>query len=235
MILENLDEFTQRLQQIDQRQLRDYLCALLDPCYESTLLREVFPEMEILQTDPLLLYQNHFLLFHVLYRLQDEFYRAGQYLFVHFMRTQVVPYPEEGLCRFFDDAWGRFCATPCQSEPLYCDFHRNMIGETALDELSVKHFYLDAQNFYKLDADTAQAFIQGTWELLTHYEAYQRSFDILGIPETSNLNVIKRRFKHLAKQYHPDRGAQSAEKFHEINNAYQLIVRIFPSIPTKTP
>jgi hypothetical protein len=221
-----MDEFTKRLREIDQEQLKSYLCALQAPCYESTLLNMAFPEMEISCTDALTLYQNHFLLFHVLYRFQDAFYKEGKYLFVHFMRTIVAPYPEEGQCRFFEEHVGRFCKVLCQSGRSYCDFHANMLGDTALEEVSIKYFYLDSQNFYKLDAETAKAFINGTWEILSHYDEYRKSFEILGLPETADLQLIKTRFRRLAKQYHPDRGAQSREKFHEISNAYQLLLRI---------
>jgi hypothetical protein len=221
-----MDEFTKRLQAIDQDKLRSYLRASQVPCYESTLLNLAFPEMEISRAEPLTLYQHHFLLFHVLYRLQDEFYKEGQYLFVHFMRTILVTYPEDGQCRFFEELLGRFCKVMCRPGRSYCDFHAKLIGDTALEELSIKYFYLDAQNFYKLNAETAKAFIAGTWEILSHYDDYRKSFAILGIPETADLHMIKKRFKHLAKEYHPDRGAQSREKFHEINNAYQLLIRV---------
>lgn len=220
-----MDEFTRRLREIDQGKLREYLDSLHAPCYESSLLRIAFPQMDIARSDALTLYQNHFLLFHTLYCLQDEFYKEGRYLFVHFMRTILVPYPEEGQCRFFIEDFGRFCKASCPGQ-CYCDFHANMLGDTALEELSIKYFYLDPQNFYRLNEDTATAFINGTWEILSHYEEYKRSFEILGLPETSDLPMIKKKFRRLAKQYHPDRGAQSREKFHEINNAYQLLLHI---------
>ncbi len=218
-----MDEFTKRLNEIDQERLKHYLYALQSPCYESSLLHIIFPEMDIAHTDTLTLYQNHFLLFHVLYRLQDEFAREGKYLFVHFMRTMLVPYPEKGQCRFFEEDLGQFCKAACDRDQNYCQFHATMLGDTALEELSIKYFYLDTRNFYKLDKETAEAFMQGTWEILTHYDAYKKSFEILGLPETSDFKLIKKKFKHLAKQYHPDCGAQSQEKFQEINNAYQLL------------
>lgn len=221
-----MDEFTRRLREIDREKIKQCLCSLQAPCYESTLLGVAFPGIDITRTAPLALYQNHFLLFHLLYRLQDEFYKEGKYLFVHFMRTAVVPYPEKGQCRFFEETLAQFCKTECHPDQSYCDFHANMLGDTALEERSIKYFYLDEQNFYKLDEDTAKAFIDGTWEILTHYEEYKKSFEILGISETSDLTVIKKRFRHLAKQYHPDRGAQSHKKFQEINNAYQFLLQI---------
>jgi hypothetical protein len=182
--------------------------------------------MEISHSEPLTLYQNHFLLFHVLYRLQETFYQEGKYLFIHFMRTMVVPYPEERCCRFYEELLGRFCQAACPPEQQYCEFHANQLGDTALDELSLRYFYLDQENFYTLDEKMATAFIDGTWEILAHYDEYQKSFKILGLPETADLPMIKKRFRKLAKEFHPDRGAQSNHQFHEINNAYQLLIRI---------
>lgn len=221
-----MDDFTRRLREIDQSQLKQFLLALHAPCYESELLRIAFPAMDISRADSLTLYQNHFLLFHALYRLQEEFYRDGKYLFIHFMRTIVAPYPDVGQCRYFEEYLGRFCQSVCPAGQVYCEFHAQLVGDAALEELSLRYFYLDPQNFYKLDAQTATNFINGTWEILTHYDAYQKSFAILGIAETSDLKQIKKRFKQLAKQYHPDRGGASHEKFHEINNAYQLLLHI---------
>jgi DnaJ-domain-containing protein 1 len=86
---------------------------------------------------------------------------------------------------------------------------------------------LDSGNFYKLDERTATAFVNGTWEILAHYEDYRRSFNVLDLPESADLPMIKKRFRQLAKRYHPDRGVTSNEKFHEINNAYQLLLHIY--------
>lgn len=227
-----MDEFSRRVREIDQEKLKRYLETLPSPCYESQLLGVVFPEMEISSADTLTLYQNHFLLFHVLYRLQDVFYQEGKYLFIHFMRTMLVPYPEDGYCRFYEEHLGRFCRTMCPAGQSYCQFHANQVGDTALEELSLRYFYLDKENYYKLDEDTATAFINGTWEILTHYDNYTKSFQVLGLPETADLRMIKKRFRELAKKYHPDRGAQSDHKFHEINNAYQLLMHIHSMMST---
>jgi hypothetical protein len=222
-----VEEFTNRIAAINREELKAYLSSLQASCYESNLLQIAFPKMDIALADPLILYQNHFLLFHVLYQLQDEFMRAGQYLYIHFMRTSLTPYPSAGKCRFFEETLGQFCQARCQDSQSYCAFHARMLGETALEELSIKYFYLDAQNFYKLNADTAMAFINGTWEILAHYDAYKRSFEILGLPENADLKLIKKKFKQLAKLYHPDLGASSHDKFQEINNAYQLLVHLY--------
>jgi hypothetical protein len=220
------DDFTTRLAHIDCVQLESFLRALRAPCYESELFRVAFPALDIATADPLALYQSHFLLFHVLYRLQERLYAEGQYLHIHFMRTSLMPYPPAGQCRYFEEYTGHFCQTACAPEQGYCPFHVTQMGDAAIKELSLRYFYLAPENFYKLDAHTATAFLNGTWEILAHYDAYKKSFAVLGLPETADLKLIKKRFKQLAKLYHPDRGAQANEQFHAINNAYQLLLHI---------
>lgn len=218
--------FTRRVQTIDQTALKRYLSAQREPCYESQLMRIAFPEFDIAQAGPLALYQHHFLLFHVLYRLQNDFYRENRYLHIHFMRTRLAPYPDAGFCRFFDDLLGAFCAAACADGGDYCEFHRERVGDSALDDLSLRYFYLDARNFDSLDERTATAFVNGTWELLAHYDDYRRSLKILDLPESADIAMIKKRFKTLAKQHHPDAGAASNDAFYDINNAYQLLLHL---------
>ncbi|MCP4396160.1 MAG: DnaJ domain-containing protein [bacterium] len=225
-----MDEFYSRLKSIDRNALKDYLRALEAPCYESQLFQIAFPGQEISDTAPLTLYQNHFLLFHLLYQLQGEFYQEKKYLFVHFMRTMLLPYPEAANCRFFDEQLVLFCHSACHAGEQYCSFHDGLVGDSALDELSVKYFYADPGNFYKLDEDTVTAFLNGTWEILAHYDRYTESFKVLGLAENADLPQIKRTFKRLARQYHPDLGGQSHERFLEINNAYQFLIQVIPGV-----
>ncbi|MCP4352577.1 MAG: DnaJ domain-containing protein [Desulfobacterales bacterium] len=223
-----MDDFAARFSLLDKENLKNFLLSLESPCYESTLLKIAFPGMDILNAHPLTLYQNHFLLFHLLYILQNDFYKEDKYLFVHFMRTFLVQYPEEGMCRFYEEHSGRFCCADCIQS--YCDFHDKMIGNGELEELSVKYFYLDKQNFYNLDEETAVSFINGTWEILRNYKSFKKSYEILGIPETSDMSLIKKKFRILAKQYHPDHGEKSHDKFNEINRAYRLLLKLLPAI-----
>jgi DnaJ-domain-containing protein 1 len=83
-------------------------------------------------------------------------------------------------------------------------------------------------NYYKLDEQTAELFIKGTWEILSNYDLYKKSFKILGLSETNDINIIKQQYRKLVKQYHPDKSGESAEQFYPINNAYQLLMRIIP-------
>jgi hypothetical protein len=226
------DAFENHLACVNVSDIQNYLAEMTEPCYESTLLQIAFPGMNIIRCSTLELYQHHFILFHILYQLQDLYSKNNQYLQVHFMRILLINYPETGYCRYFDDVYHKFCNAICASESLYCDFHRRMVGETELERQSLRYFYLDTSNYYKLDEKTAELFIKGTWEILSNYDLYKESFKILGLSETNDINSIKKQYRKLVKQYHPDKSGESAEQFYPINNAYQLLMRIIPLMNT---
>jgi hypothetical protein len=144
------------------------------------------------------------------------------------MRIQMLDYPEDVHCRYFDDVYQKFCNSLCDQKSQYCNFHSNLMGDSEIDRLSMRYFYLDTSNYYKLDEQTAELFIKGTWEILSNYDLYKKSFKILGLSETNDINIIKKQYRKLVKQYHPDKSGESAEQFYPINNAYQLLIRIIP-------
>lgn len=145
-----MDDFASQFKLIDKKSVKSFLELQDTPCYESVLLKKAFPEIRISNISPLILYQKHFLLFHLLYLLQNEYYKKGRYLFVHFMRTFLSEYPKPGLCRFYNEHSGRFCQAACISGFDYCDFHKKQTKEHTLEELSDKYFYLDKKIFITL-------------------------------------------------------------------------------------
>jgi molecular chaperone DnaJ len=48
-------------------------------------------------------------------------------------------------------------------------------------------------------------------------------YDILGVSKNSSPEEIKRAYRKLAHQHHPDKGQGSEEKFKEVNEAYQVL------------
>jgi len=54
---------------------------------------------------------------------------------------------------------------------------------------------------------------------------YKDYYKILGVEKTANAEAIKKAYRRLARKYHPDvnKGKGSAERFKEINEAYEVL------------
>jgi hypothetical protein len=202
-----------------------YLEDSNSPVLESTLLKIAIPDLKISLDNTLKLYQSHFVLFHFLYKKQIEYEKYNKYLHIYFMHIHLLNYPPNGLCRYYNETFSNFCNTKTKNN--YCNFHQNQFEENKLEHLSLKHFYLDQNNFNLLNEKTAKAFINGAFEILYNYDFYEKSFKILGLSKDSNFTEIKKRFYKLSKETHPDMGGNDINKFIEINNAYQFLKKIY--------
>jgi len=219
-----LKDLNSYLARMFKNELLEFLLASTEPVWESELLKIAFPEIEIAGDDSLELFQAHFSLFHELYNLQNELIKQDRYLHVHFMRTVVRCFPVTGECReFFDDS-ADFCRAPCVEESTKCRFHFPLEDLQAIDMLSEKYFYLDKQNFASLNAETAEKFINGAWQLLQDQDDYQKCLKIMGLPAGVTVDLVKKRFRHMAKTMHPDVSSGFDKEFAAVNSAYRKLL-----------
>jgi len=58
----------------------------------------------------------------------------------------------------------------------------------------------------------------------SHKEVY-RALETLGLPPLVTREEIKKRYRRLAKKYHPDRCGGASEEMEAINRAYDILMR----------
>jgi hypothetical protein len=211
------------LETIDEKALRELIEA--EPCYESKMLKAAFRDITILGMPAVELYRMHFALFHKLYSMQNEYVNEGKYLHVHFMRTGVFRYPEKGLCAYFNEDTMSFCNMPASAGSEHCAVHSEQLGDSALESISLKYFYLDKANYDKLDSVSAESLLSGAWEILSSDNSINDAYLTLGLHGHENLATVKIRFRELCKQYHPDQSDGDKDKFMDVNRAYRFITK----------
>lgn len=210
---------------IDLERLNEFLAAKAEPVYESQLLLEFCPELDLLNGPAIELYRRHFALFHQLYRLKERLATSGHYLHVHFMAIHLVEMPMPGRCRHYFADSHKFCQENCDnSSELLCGFHSERVEDTSLAELSERYFYLDEANFLSLKPEDAEAFINGAWNLLQNYGDLEECYKTLGMPVNSSLKLVKLHFRKLARENHPDLHPHLGEKFSRLNSAYRRLL-----------
>jgi hypothetical protein len=167
-----------------------------------------------------------------LFKLQQDLLKQETYLHIHFMNLFIIDFPKGNKCRHYYSDSASFCeqATTSKQTQL-CPFHLQKADENSLDKLSESYFYLDPQNFHAVSPQNAEAFIAGAWNLLMNYQDLVECYKILELPQTSDIKLIKRHFKNLAKKYHPDLNPDFNNDFARINSAYRRLIGYLQTKP----
>ncbi|MGM0598193.1 MAG: DnaJ domain-containing protein [Candidatus Rifleibacteriota bacterium] len=218
------DEFQKYYEEINPEELENFLRTQNQPIWESELLHSLFPELNLVNGSAIEMYRWHFVLFNHLYKLQQKLLQKATYLHIHFMNLFIIDFPQGNKCCHYYSDSASFCEqeTVCNKTRL-CAFHLKKSDDSSLDKLSESYFYLDPENFHAVSPQNAEAFIAGAWNLLMNYQDLVECYKILELPQTSDLKLIKKHFKNLAKRYHPDLNPDYNNDFARINSAYRRL------------
>ena len=135
---------------------------------------KLFPKPDL--GDPLLLFQHHFILMHVLYCLQDEWWHANRYLLdIGPLRIAIRPIGEGDS---------------------------QQLSSTA----SLRDYYLDGNNLTRETSASVQDLLDGFWKRLLGEEQRPQALAELGLDESADRNAIRTRYRQLANEHHPDKG-----------------------------
>lgn len=143
-------------------------------------------------TDELSLFQCHFILFHHLYRLRDELWNERQGD-IAIHCLKIVLHP----C---PDRAGHLPATPD----------------------SLRTYYLDLTHLEKTGKQEILALLDTFWLRYTRLDRRAEALAALGLADPVDDQAIKRRYRELVMEHHPDRGGEM-KKLQAINAAMGLL------------
>lgn len=144
---------------------------------------------------PLILFQTHFLVFNGLYQLQlDLAQRGDKYLEIDPLCIRLLSMSDH-----------------CEGKAVM----------ESRDE-KLRAYYLDMTHLSKTNEEDVNDMLDRFWK--QYYAAKDRlaALDMLNLRDPVNYDAIKKRYRELVKEFHPDRGG---EKVHlqEINEAMDVL------------
>lgn len=146
--------------------------------------------------DSLALFQAHFLTMNALYAIQSESYKSQRYLRVSALKIE----------------WLELSS-----------------GEqTALAnvEENLRAYYGDWQNFAKASSESVEGLLDSFWKRFLSQDEKQAALEVLKLVEPVDFTAVKKRYRELAMQLHPDRGG-SDDALASVNDAYETLKRCY--------
>lgn len=161
-------------------------------------------------SDPLILFNTHFLLFHCLYKLREQWRLQGVgELDIH--ATNIV-----------------LRAVDTGSQPQQRETHAKDIGAT--DALA--EYYLNLSNMTSTSLEDVETLIDGFWQRMAGNPIEASSEDIkhacewldIDTATTLTLVTVKKHYKKKLQSVHPDKGG-STHDTQRVISAYKLLLR----------
>lgn len=193
-------------------ELMDILVVILDECSlglsEHDLLKRLQnPPYKLFAAEafrePLILFQTHFLLFHCLYRLREQYIAQG---IGDIEISALLIQKKASRNKHFDSNESDGLKAPSQHDPL-------------------AQYYLDWSHFNNTNKDDVESLLNSFWQKMCapstcSPSSLQESLTVLELDKPIPLADLKVQYRRLAKCHHPDKGGDG-EQFKKICQAYQ--------------
>ncbi|KKO45693.1 hypothetical protein WG68_09260 [Arsukibacterium ikkense] len=149
-------------------------------------------------------FQQHFVLYHLLYRLQTAWLATGEgFLSIGLAKVTLLE-----------------TAVPASDELAKHN-----------DNLSRREYYANWQNFYGMSEQLLDAYLQQFWQhynkgnLTAELISAEQAQQLLKLSPGFTLAELKKAYRSQALLLHPDRANGDAEKFRQIQQAYQQLLQ----------
>ncbi|WP_417356141.1 DNA-J related domain-containing protein [Gallaecimonas pentaromativorans] len=165
---------------------------------EYELLKSLAEHPFLVQIDvggDLGLFRRHFALMNCLYGLRQQLAEDGWGLGISAMHIQLQPSLGQGEGQ----------------------------GLTLSDPLA--SYYLDWQEFDNTGAAEVEALLTGFWRRYDALEHQSQALEDLGLDENADWRMIRRQYRSLAAQHHPDKGG-NCQDFIRIRRAFEQLARL---------
>ncbi|MBE9505025.1 MAG: DnaJ domain-containing protein [Proteobacteria bacterium] len=144
---------------------------------------------------PLSLFQTHFLVFNSLYQLQLTFAERGEkYLEINPLCIRLLSMSD------------------------HCE------GKEVIENSDVKlrAYYLDMTHLSKTNEEDVNDMLDRFWHQFYTAKDRLAALDMLNLSDPVNFDTIKKRYRNLVKEFHPDRGGEKV-RLQEINEAMDIL------------
>jgi hypothetical protein len=212
----------------DASDLRRFLLKRDGTVSEAALLRHV-TGFSSLPSSRKELYDIHFSLYHALYRLRESAGAEGFYLHLDPMRLRLLPLPTPGRCCYYFPVLGRYCGELQEGSP-YCADHGKehaRLGRgqgIAFDPL--REFYLNPDNIAFGDSDLLRKLLKGVMVYSFRRGEVTRALKFFGLTNPDRV-IIRRRYRQLAREYHPDTTGVDDGRMAILNHSYQILLEVY--------
>lgn len=172
------------------------------------------------------LFQTHFILFHVLYKLRTKWVGERKcWLEISPLTIGILPLKSSMDGADQMEKTAKFQTTLANEKRLTGVEHGN-VGEPAMSELiatdPLTEYYLNLNNLWQASEHSVSNLLNLFWQDYLHPAQKLPAFKLLGCSPRDNPKAIKKAYRKLAMKYHPDRGGDT-DRFKKLQEAYSVV------------
>ena len=149
---------------------------------------------EAVLSDNLKMFQGHFMLFHLLYELRERLNAERRGdIDIHCLKIRL------------------------------CSYHQADDPLAVARPDNLREYYLDQANMDGVDAIDVERKIDDFWRQYYRFDRYPESLAVLGLDHSATDRDIKKTYRKLAQEHHPDKNGDP-EKFRRISEAAETLL-----------